>query len=172
MELKMSQVEHRRYDSSRSVPRGILLIISQDIQQATSIAYSMVTQCGMSEALGNVDLNSDYKSLSSETKQQIEHEVRRLVEEGRERATRLLTERRKDLEKIADALVEYEVLNLEEMGKVLRGEKLPEKLKALPNMPIKLPEIVLPPGMGGNPPGVGAGPEEGSGPGNDGGAMM
>ena len=154
------------------------LIYHQDIQQATSLAYSMVTQLGMSDALGNVDLNTDYRSLSSETKQKIEHEVRRLVEEGRERATKLLTERRKDLEKIANALVEYEVLNLEEMQKVLRGEKL-QKVSALPNIPIKLPELVLPPGIGGGgPPGLGGPPsgvgsrEDESEPGDDGGARL
>ena len=103
---------------------------------------------GFSDTLGNVDLNTDYKSLSSETKQQIEHEVRRLVEEGRERATKLLTAKRKELEIIANALVEYEALTLDEMQKVLRGEKL-QKVSALPNIPIKMPELVLPPGMGG-----------------------
>ena len=114
----------------------------------------MVTQMGFSDALGNVDLNTDYRTLSSETKQKIEHEVRRLVEEGRERATKLLTSKRKELDIIANALVEYEVLNLEEMQKVLRGEKL-QKLKALPGMPIKIPEIALPPGIGGGIPGAG-----------------
>ncbi|MCJ1240201.1 hypothetical protein MMC14_008201 [Varicellaria rhodocarpa] len=121
---------------------------ASDIQSATSVAYSMVTQMGFSDTLGNVDLNTDYKSLSSETKQQIEHEVRRLVEEGRERATKLLTAKRKELEIIANALVEYEALTLDEMQKVLRGEKL-QKVSALPNIPIKMPELVLPPGMGG-----------------------
>ena len=128
----------------------------------------------MSDALGNVDLDTDYNSLSSETKQKIEHEVRRLVEEGRERATKLLTERRKDLEKIANALVEYEVLNLEEMQKVLKGEKL-QKVSALPDMPIKLPELVLPPGMGGTPSGAGSrtgGNDDGTRPGSDGGAKL
>ena len=120
------------------------------------MAYSMVTQCGFSDILGNVDLNSDYNSLSSETKQKIEHEVRRLIEEGRERATKLLSSKRKELDIIANALVEYEVLSLEEMQKVLRGEKL-QKIKALPGIPIKMPDLVLPPGMGGGVPGAGTG---------------
>ncbi len=108
----------------------------------------MVTQMGMSDDLGNVDLNTDYTHLSSETKTRIEREVRRLVEDGRQRATKLLTEKRKELDLIADALVQYEVLNKDEMEKVVRGEKL-QKIKSLPNVPIKLPEIVLPAGMGG-----------------------
>ena len=130
----------------------------------------MVTRMGFSDTLGNVDLNTDYNSLSSETKQQIEHEVRRLVEEGRERATKLLTEKRKELDIIANALVEYEVLTLEEMQKVLRGEKL-QKVSALPNIPIKMPDLVLPPGIGGA---SSSATDDGSStrPGGDGGATL
>lgn len=103
---------------------------------------------GMSEKLGNVDLADGYEHLSSQTKQQIEAEVRRIIEEARQRATTLLTEHRKDLDTLAKALVEYEVLSLDEMQRVLKGEKL-QKMKSLAKMPMKLPEIVLPPGMGG-----------------------
>lgn len=128
------------------------------------MAFSMVTQMGMSDELGNVDLNTDYSHLSSETKQRIEREVRRLVEDGRHRATKLLTEKRNELDLVANALVEYEVLNKDEMEKIVRGEKL-TKIKALPNVPIKLPELVLPKGMGG--PGAGAGSDAGGGRGGD-----
>lgn len=126
------------------------------------MAFSMVTQMGMSDELGNVDLNTDYGHLSSETKQRIEREVRRLVEDGRHRATKLLTEKRKELDLVADALVEYEVLNKDEMEKIVRGEKL-QKLKALPNVPIKLPELILPPGIGGQAGAGGSGSGSGTG---------
>jgi len=116
---------------------------SSDISQATSMAMSMVTRAGMSDLLGNVDLASDYGRLSTETKQQIEQEVRRLVEDGRQRAITLLTKNREALDRIANALVEYETLNKEEMEAVVRGEKL-QKLAASSNTPIKLPEIALP----------------------------
>lgn len=122
---------------------------SQDIHNATNVAYQMVTQLGMSEKLGNVDLAHDHSHLSSETKQQIESEVRRFIEEGRVRATTLLTDKRKELDILAKALVEYEVLDLDEMQKVLKGEKL-KKMTSVSKMPMKLPEIVLPPGMGGS----------------------
>lgn len=114
----------------------------------------MVTRLGMSDKLGNVDLADGYEYLSSETKQQIESEVRRMIEEGRQRATTLLTERRKELDILAKALVEYEVLSLDEMQRVLKGEKL-QKMASISKMPMKLPEIVLPPGMGGGGAGVG-----------------
>jgi len=118
---------------------------SSDIQGATRIAYMMVTQAGMSEALGNVDLSTDYARLSSETKQRIENEVRRLVEEGRERAVKLLTSNREGLDRLAHALVEYETLSKEDMEKVVRGERLPEKLKVDAGAPVKMPDTVLPP---------------------------
>lgn len=116
---------------------------SSDIQQATRMAMSMVTQAGMSDLLGNVDLASDYGRLSTETKQQIENEVRRLVEDGRKRAVELLTNNREALDRIANALVEYETLSKEEMEQVVRGEKL-QKLSASSDTPIKMPEIALP----------------------------
>src|SRR5438034_3134912 len=99
----------------------------------------MVTQLGYSKKLGSVDLLSNYDALSSETKQEIEAEVRRLVDEASNRATKILTERRKELEVLTKALLEYETLTKEEMEKVLRGEKL-DKLEPIAQPPITLPE--------------------------------
>ena len=104
----------------------------------------MVTTMGFSDLLGDVDLDTNYNLLSSETKQQIEAEVRRLVDESRQRVTALLKTRRKELEIIADALVGYEVLDLEEIKQVLRGEKL-DKMSTGEGVPIKLPEFKYPP---------------------------
>ncbi|MCJ1249191.1 ATP-dependent zinc metalloprotease FTSH 4, mitochondrial [Trapelia coarctata] len=148
---------------------------SGDIETATRLAYEMVTRLGFSDLLGDVDLDSNYNQLSSETKQKIEHEVQRLVDEGRQRATKVLNERRKELEVLAKALIEYEVLSLEEIQKVLKGEKL-QKVGILANTPIKVPEIGLPPGLGGAVPGAGPPPGTGngdeSGPGGEGGARL
>ncbi|KAJ6264349.1 nucleolin [Drechslerella dactyloides] len=125
-------------------PDNVTSGASNDIAQATKIAQAMVTQMGMSELLGNVDLASDYRNLSSQTKEAIEAEIRRLLEEGRTRATRLLTTHRKELDLLARALLEYESLDRSEMEKVIKGESLPERLKILPDVQIKLPENVLP----------------------------
>lgn len=132
----------------------------------------------MSDALGNIDLASNYDLHSSETKAKIESEVRRLVEEGRERATKLLSENRKELDIIAKALMEYEVLSLDEVNKVLKGEKLP-KLTSKPAAPLKLPDLVLPtgslPGQSGSQTGVGAAHgsnDSSSSSGGDGGAKL
>lgn len=103
-----------------------------------------MTRFGYSKKLGNVDLQTNYDSLSSETKQEIEAEVRRLVEEARDRATKILTERRTELELLTKALMEYETLTKEEMEKVIRGEKL-DKLESESSSspaPLQLPEAL------------------------------
>lgn len=91
-------------------------------------------------------MSSNYDSLSSETKQEIEGEVRRLVEEARERASKILTEKRNELEILTKALIEYETLTKDEMEKVLKGEKL-DKLTSTPTAPIKLPEALQAAGL-------------------------
>ena len=135
----------------------------------------MVTRLGFSDLLGDVNLDSNYNQLSSETKQKIEHEVQRLVDEGRQRATKVLNERRKELDVLAKALIEYEVLSLDEIQKVLKGEKL-SKVGILVNTPIKVPEIGLPPGLGGAVPGgvpaPGTSDGDEPGPGGEGGARL
>lgn len=143
---------------------GVSTGASSDIQQATNLAYHMVTQAGMSDLLGNIDLSSNYGRLSTDTKQKIEGEVRRIIEAGKDRATKLLTEKRVELDRLAAALVEYETLDKAEMEKVIRGEPLPaNKLKTSPDTPIKLPSVPLPPPFGVPPPigGEGAAEPEG-----------
>ncbi|EER39811.1 intermembrane space AAA protease IAP-1 [Histoplasma capsulatum H143] len=127
-------------------PENVTSGISSDLQRATNTAFSMVTQYGYSKKLGSIDLISNYKSLSSETKQEIEAEVRRLVEESSRRATAILTEHRKELELLTKALMEYETLTKDEMEKVLRGEKL-DKLESIPKAPIILPDALMAAGL-------------------------
>jgi ATP-dependent Zn proteases len=67
--------------------------------------------------------------------------VRRLVEEARIRASKILTEKRDELETLTKALIEYETLTKEEMEKVLKGEKI-EKLSSSPSAPLKLPDAL------------------------------
>ena len=105
-------------------PNKVTSGIQHDVQSATRVAYHLVTQCGYSPKLGNVDLASDYKSLSGETKQAIEQEVREIVEAGRQRADKIIRDHRKDLEALKDALLEFETLDKAEIERILRGEKL------------------------------------------------
>jgi cell division protease FtsH len=109
---------------------------SSDIEHATKIARAMVTQFGLSEKLGPIAYAEDEgevflgqsiarsKSISSETAKLIEDEIKRFVTEGYDRARQILTDRNKDWESLAQALLEYETLTGEEIGKLLRGEKI------------------------------------------------
>ncbi|KAI5308234.1 hypothetical protein KEM55_006218, partial [Ascosphaera atra] len=122
--------------------------ISADLRMATNTAFNLVTQLGYSKKLGSVDFLSNYDSLSSETKQEIEGEIRRLLEEGRERAKKVLSDKTAELELLTKALVEYETLTKEEMEAVLRGEKLKRLEEELEEQPpesgsgIQLPEAL------------------------------
>lgn len=100
----------------------------------------------MSPELGNVDLASNHNTLSADTKRVIESEVRRLIEQGRVRATKLIESKRKELDYLAQALLDYETLTKEEAYKVIKGEKLERKMLS-PNGSIKIPSVG---GLGGD----------------------
>jgi cell division protease FtsH len=102
-----------------------------DIEQATDLARRMVTRWGMSEKLGTVDFaprDNPYlggsgvyggeKSFSEETARIVDSEVLRIIGECHDEARRLLTEHRKELEALAEALLERETLDEEEILKV------------------------------------------------------
>jgi cell division protease FtsH len=107
---------------------------ASDIQQVTRIARAMVTQFGMSEALGAIDYANERESflgvqqgpgnVSQATQEKIDSEVRRLIDAGYREAKRILMEKRDDLERLAKGLLEYETLTGDEIRKVLAGEAL------------------------------------------------
>ncbi len=107
---------------------------ASDIQQVTRIARAMVTQFGMSEELGAIDYANERESflgvqqgpgnVSQATQEKIDAEVRRLIDTGYREAKRILSERRDDLERLAQGLLEYETLTGDEIRKVLAGETL------------------------------------------------
>lgn len=118
---------------------------SSDLASATDVAYGMVTQYGMSDKLGSIAWNNDkYHLLSTKTKETIEQEIRRFLDEGEIRAREILTEKRKELDLLAQGLMKYETLNKEEVEKVIRGESLPDRMQTLPGVGLKIPEIKLP----------------------------
>ncbi len=96
---------------------------SSDIKQATGMARAMVTQWGMSDKLGMVLYgdSDDYvflgkeisqnKTYSEQTAQQIDAEVRRLIDEGYQLAKKLIKDNRDKLDLIANALLEHETLD-------------------------------------------------------------
>ena len=89
---------------------------SNDLQQITRIAYSMITVYGMNDKLGNIsyyDPNQEQtftKPYSEKTAEMIDNEVRLLIESAYLRTKELLTEKKADVEKLAKALLEKEVL--------------------------------------------------------------
>ncbi|KAJ1918472.1 hypothetical protein H4219_002566 [Mycoemilia scoparia] len=95
---------------------------SSDLTKATHVATNMVTKFGMSDEIGVVAYSDEELSkLSSEGKMKIEQEIKRLNDEARERATHLLTKHRVELDRLAQALLEYETLNREEIELVVKG---------------------------------------------------
>jgi cell division protease FtsH len=102
---------------------------SGDIKQATALARAMVTEWGLSEKVGLIDYGDDEmdyrrKRISTETSALIEDEVRRLVDEGYAKAKKILTENLDDLHKLAQALLEYELLSGDEIKDLLAGKPI------------------------------------------------
>ncbi|MGN6247772.1 MAG: ATP-dependent zinc metalloprotease FtsH [Ginsengibacter sp.] len=109
---------------------------SNDLQQVTKMAYSMVTVYGMNDKIGNVSYydpqqeNSFQKPYSEETGKMIDEEVRKLIDQAFERTKKLLTEKKKEVETIAQALLKREVLFKSDV-EALIGKRPYEDKKAL-----------------------------------------
>ncbi|MFN3912987.1 ATP-dependent zinc metalloprotease FtsH [Hyphomonas sp.] len=106
---------------------------ASDIQQATRLARAMITRWGYSDLIGPVDYGSDQgdvflgqqlmqsSHISEDTSRKIEEEVRKLIEQGKEDARRIMTESRADWEAVATALLEYETLSGDEIANIIKG---------------------------------------------------
>jgi len=104
-----------------------------DIEQATELARKMVTEWGMSDAIGplnfsrgpsEVFLGRDFsatEAYSEDTAQRIDAEIRRIVTEQHDRARKLLDEHQAELQRVAKALLEYETLTGEEVLTLFGG---------------------------------------------------
>lgn len=112
-------------------------VFNQDLQSATNSAFRMISEYGMSKELGPVEFGQRYEHLSSETRARIETEVQRMLSESYEEVRRVLAARRKELDLLAYALVQYETLDRGEVEKVIRGEKLDRP--AIPGGSIMVP---------------------------------
>ena len=102
-----------------------------DIMQASQLARAMVMRWGMSDKVGNIDYAEAHEgysgntagfSVSAHTKELIEEEVKRLIQQGYERAHQILTDQHDDWERLAQGLLEYETLTGEEIKRVMNGE--------------------------------------------------
>ena len=117
-----------------------------DIEQATHLARSMVCEWGMSEKMGPLAFGKKegevflgremgtVQTYSEQTAREIDAEVRRIVTDQYERAKKILTESRAFLDKIADALIEYETLDTADIDRLMSGGTLsrPPPVKSPP----------------------------------------
>lgn len=111
---------------------------SNDIEVATSIARSMVVEYGMSSLgpiqyeknTGSVFLGRDYnnaqKNFSVSVADEIDKEIRSIIESAHAKALQIITERKDDVTLIAETLLEYETINEEQISYLLEHKKMPE----------------------------------------------
>ncbi|WNO53969.1 ATP-dependent zinc metalloprotease FtsH [Stakelama saccharophila] len=141
---------------------------SSDIQYATKLARDMVTRWGMSDKMGPLMYSegeeevflgysrNQNSTMSDETAKAIDEEIRRIVDEGYNRAKTLLTKHIDQLHTLAGAMLEYETLTGDEIKRLIAGEEIgreaigPETAK-LPVGGTSIPKTKRPKGPFGRP---------------------
>jgi cell division protease FtsH len=115
-----------------------------DLERATDMARRMVCEWGMSE-LGPLTFGkkeeqiflgreiAQHRDFSEETAQKIDREVRRFIDNAYQTAKGVLENNREPLQRIADALLEREVLDANEVKLLIEGKELPAKRQAPPD---------------------------------------
>ncbi|TPG41155.1 ATP-dependent metallopeptidase FtsH/Yme1/Tma family protein [Sphingomonas koreensis] len=146
---------------------------SGDIQMATRLARSMVTQWGMSDAVGPLEYGDSEESylgygmsrpaqMSNQTAQLIDDEIKKLVEGGLTKARTVLTEHIDQLHQLAGALLEYETLTGDEIKRLIAGETIERGdgpsagAAAVPAAGTSIPKTRRPSGPFGTPKPLGA----------------
>lgn len=107
---------------------------SNDFERATQMARDMVTRYGMSDKLGPMVYGENegevflgrsittHKNLSEATLQQVDQEIRRIIDEQYSLARRLLEENRDKVEAMTAALLEYETIDAEQINDIMAGK--------------------------------------------------
>ena len=123
-----------------------------DIRRATDLARAMVTELGMSDLIGPINYGdragseflgtelSRGKDHSESTAQEIDREVRRLIDEAYALAERVIRENREGMESVTQALLQFETINGEEIRKLLAGTALEDLRPEPPAEPESTPE--------------------------------
>jgi cell division protease FtsH len=108
-----------------------------DIEKASNIARKMVCEWGMSEKLGPLSYGTKeeeiflgreitkHKDYSEETAQLIDQEIKAIIEAGMNRALKILEDNIEILHKLSLELLEREILDSDEIDKIIKGEELP-----------------------------------------------
>lgn len=115
---------------------GVTTGASNDIERATKMAKNMVTKWGLSEKLGPLTYSDETEEVflgmstgtpkiqvSGETAKIIDEEVRAIIDNCYEIATRILTENRDKLDGMAEALLEYETIDRVQIDEIMAGRK-------------------------------------------------
>jgi cell division protease FtsH len=108
---------------------------SNDIQRATQLARNMVTKYGLTDELGPMTYGDDeeelflgrsitqHKSVSNETARKIDEVVRAVIDNAHNRAKTILTENLDKMHLMAEALLQYETIDLEQIDAIMDGRK-------------------------------------------------
>lgn len=117
---------------------------SNDIERATGMARKMVCEFGMSEKLGPIAYGqkqeeiflgreiSQHRDYSESTQIMIDDEVKKIVQNGMDKAERLLNENAEILHRMSEALLEREILDSVEIDMIMRGQELPPFERIVP----------------------------------------
>ncbi len=115
---------------------GITTGASNDIQRATEIARNMVTKWGLSDTMGPLMYDEGgeevflgrsaaqpSKAMSDETALAIDKEVRTIIDECYDKARSILEEHRSKMDMMAEALMQYETIDSEQIDAIMAGKK-------------------------------------------------
>ncbi len=107
---------------------------SNDIERATELARAMVTRWGLSEKMGPLSYGEDdgevflghsvtqHKSVSDDTANSIDQEIRRIIDTNYERAEKILNENMDKLHAMAKALIKYETIDKDQINEIMEGK--------------------------------------------------
>jgi len=128
---------------------------SSDFQNATNLARRMVTEWGMSDALGPVVYGENegevflgrsvttHKNMSEATMQKVDAEIRRFIDQQYHVARKIIEESRDKVEKIAKTLLEWETLDADQLKEIMEGREPHPPKPAVPTAAV--PPRDLPP---------------------------
>ena len=124
---------------------------SNDFERATEMARRMVTQWGMSDALGPMVYGENdgeiflgrsvttHKNVSEATMQKVDMEIRRIIDEQYALARKILEDRRDKVEAMAHALLEWETIDSDQIGDIMKGQP-PRPPKPTASVPASPPQ--------------------------------
>ena len=152
-------------------PEKITTGAGNDIERATGMSRRMVAQFGMSDLIGPMAIGDSEQEVflgrelvqrretSDRTSELVDAEVKRILDEAYVRARKTLEENRELLQRIADALLERETLDREEVDLLASGKPLPELKTTKPTGLPANPPTIEPPDRAPSPSPLGLGPQ-------------